>query len=252
MDLRGTTCLVTGANRGIGRAIATELAARPVAKVLAGIRDPARYEPVPGPVEPLELDLASLESIAAGWHRITDSVDVLVNNAGLFEGGKLEEQDPAAIDAMVQVTLTATMQLTRLALPGMLARGRGLIVNNASISGYVHMPGATTYTATKAGVVGFSESLRRELRGTGVEVLHLVTPGIETDMLDATRDAYEGHAQVEMPSQFTPEEWAARVVRSIEQGDSIRGPGGILALGKLASRGPATLLDLAAAQFFSR
>ncbi len=252
MDLRGTTCLVTGANRGIGRAIAAKLATRPVAKVLAGVRDPARYEPIPGPVEPVELDLAGRESIAAGWQRAGGDVDVLVNNAGLFEGGKLELQDPVAIDAMVQVNLTATMLLTRLALPGMVARGRGLIVNNASISAYLHLPGTSTYAASKAGVVAFSESLRRELRGTGVEVMHLVTPGIETDMLDATRDAYEGHAQVELRSQFTAGQWAARVVRSIEEGDSIRGPGGILALGKLASRGPASLVDLIAARVFTR
>ena len=252
MDLRDATCLVTGANRGIGRAIAAALAAKPVAKVLAGVRDPAATSRSPARSSRSSSTSRAASRSKPGGIAIADGVDVLVNNAGLFEGGKLEEQDPAAIDAMVQVTLTATMQLTRLALPGMLSRRRGLIVNNASISGYVHMPGASTYTATKAGVVGFSESLRRELRGTGVEVLHLVTPGIETDMLDATRDAYEGHAQVEMPSQFTAEEWAARVVRSIEQGDSIRGPGGILALGKLASRGPARLLDLIAARVFSR
>ena len=252
MDLRGATCLVTGANRGIGRAIAAELATRPVARVLAGVRDQSRYEPIPGPVEPVTLDLSSRESIETGWERVPAGVDALINNAGLFEGGKLEDQDAAAIDAMVQVNLTATMQLTRLALPSMLARRHGLIVNNASISGYLHLPGSTTYAATKTGVVAFSEALRRELRGTGVGVLHLVTPGIETDMLDATRRAYDGHTANQLPSQFTPAQWAARVVRSIEQGDRIRGPGGILALGKLASRGPAGLVDVIAARTFRR
>ena len=252
MNLHGATCLVTGANRGIGRAISAALAERPVAKVIAGIRDPASYEPIPGRVEPVELDLASRDSLAAGWSRITDEVDVLVNNAGLFEGGALEAQDPEAIDAMVQVNLTATMQLARLALPGMLARGRGMIVNNASISAYLHLPGATTYAATKAGVAAFSEALRRELRDTGVEVMHLVTPGIETDMLDATRAAYAGHGRGDLPSQLTPEQWAGRVVHSIEQGDSVLGPGGVLALGKLASRGPATLVDLVASRFWTR
>ena len=251
MDLRDTTCLVTGASRGIGRAIAAELATRPVARVIAGVRDPAGFEPIPGRVEPVELDLAGRRSIDAGWARV-GAVDVLVNNAGQFVGGKLELQDPQAIEQMVEVNLTAAMQLTRLALPGMLARRRGLIVNNASISAYVHLPGSTTYAATKAGIVAFSEALRRELRGTGVEVLHLVTPGIETGMLEATRDAYGGLARAELRSQFTPEQWAARVVRSIEQGDSILGPGGILALGKLASRGPARFVDLIAARFFRR
>src|SRR5688500_18593711 len=106
MRLEGATCLVTGANRGIGRAIATELARRPVAKVLAGVRDPSAFEPIAGPVEPVEPDLSSRAAIEAGWGTVEDSVDVLVNNAGLFEGGKLEDQRPDAIDAMVQVNLT--------------------------------------------------------------------------------------------------------------------------------------------------
>lgn len=252
MDLTGATCLVTGANRGIGRAIAAELARRPVARVLAGVRDPAGFEPIAPSVEPVTLDLSSQESLEAGWGGVGAEVDVLVNNAGLFEGGKLEDQDADAINAMVQVNLTGVMQLSRLALPGMLKRKRGLIVNNASISGYLHLPGSTSYAATKTGVVAFSESLRRELRGTGVDVLHLVTPGIETDMLDATRDAYEGGAQVKLRSQFTPQEWAQRVVRAMERGDHILGPGGTLSLGKLASRGPATLGDLIARAFYRR
>ena len=180
-------------------------------------------------------------------------MDVLVNNAGLFEGGKLEDQDAEAIDAMVQVNLTATMQLTRLALPSMLARRRGLIVNNASISGYLHLPGSTTYAATKTGVVAFSESLRRELRG------HRRRRPPPRDSRDRDRHARRDATRLRrstrppaLPSQFTPAQWAARVVRSIEQGDRILGPGGILALGKLASRGPAGLVDVIAARAFRR
>jgi short-subunit dehydrogenase len=250
VDLTNSTCLVTGANRGIGRAIAAELARRPVRRVLAGVRDLDAYEPIGGPVEPVQLDLSSRSRIERGWAAIDHDVDVLVNNAGLFEGGRLGQQDAAAIDAMVQVNLAGLMQLSRLAVQPMLERGRGAIVNNASISGYVFLPGATTYAATKAGVVAFSEALRRELRGSGVEVLHLVTPGVETDMLAATRDAYDGHSPVELRSQLTPAEWAARVVRGLESGDHIVGPGGALALGKLASRGPAALLDLVSSRFW--
>ena len=252
MELTGATVLVTGSARGIGRAITAELAKRPVERVLAGVRDLDGFEPPPGPVEPVLLDLANRASIEAGWAAIDAGVDVLVNNAGLYEGGKLEEQDPGAIDAMVQVNLTAVMQLARLALPGMVARRRGLIVNNASISGYLHLPGATTYAATKSGVVAFSESLRRELRGTGVDVLHLVTPGVETGMLEATRESYAGKARVPLRSQHSPEDWAERVVRAMEGDGHVLGPGGILALGKLASRGPASAVDAIARSFFRR
>ena len=94
---------------------------------------------------------------------------------------------------MFQVNLVGVTQLTRAVLPGMLGRGRGKIVNNASISGYAYFPAASTYAASKAGVVAFSESLRRELKGTGVDVLQLVTPGVQTEMMDATLEAYGRH-----------------------------------------------------------
>ena len=96
-------------------------------------------------------------------------MDLLVNNAGLMTGGLLEEQDVDEIYAMFQVNLVAVVHLTSLLLPAMLERGRGKIVNNASISGYAWFPAASTYAAAKTGVVAFSESLRRELKGTGVE-----------------------------------------------------------------------------------
>ena len=179
-------------------------------------------------------------------------MDLLVNNAGLMTGGLLEEQDVDDIYAMFQVNLVAVVHLTRLLLPAMLERGRGKIVNNASISGYAWFPAASTYAAAKTGVVAFSESLRRELKGTGVGVLHLVTPGVDTDMLDATREVYGRHMDAAAWDDQSPEEWAAKVVRAIERDDHVLGPGGRLALAKLASRGPAALLDLISSRSFSR
>jgi NAD(P)-dependent dehydrogenase (short-subunit alcohol dehydrogenase family) len=125
-------------------------------------------------VRNLTVDLSTRESIeeAAGS---LPPLDLLVNNAGLMTGGLLEEQDTDDIYAMFQVNLVGLVHLTKLVLPGMVERGRGTIVNNASISGYAWFPATTTYAAAKTGVVAFSESLRRELRGTGVQVLHLVT-----------------------------------------------------------------------------
>ena len=256
MELTGLTAFVTGSNRGIGRAISEELASRPLGLLLCGVRSEGSEPPTAPPggareVRTVAADLSTRESIENAAAALPP-VDVLVNNAGLMTGGLLEEQDIDDIYAMFQVNLAAVVHLTKLVLPGMLERGRGTIVNNASISGYAWFPGATTYAAAKTGVVAFSESLRRELRGTGVNVLHLVTPGVDTDMLDATREVYGRHMDADAWSDESPSEWAAKVVRAIERDDHVLGPGGRLALAKLASRGPAALLDAISNRMFTR
>jgi len=243
-------------SRGIGRAIAAELAARPLGLLLCGVRSGASDPPVAPPggareVRNVELDLSTRESIDTAA-RALPPVDVLVNNAGLMTGGLLEEQDTDELYAMFQANLVGLVHLTKLVLPGMLERGRGTIVNNASISGYAWFPAATTYAAAKTGVVAFSESLRRELAGTGVNVIHLVTPGVDTDMLGATRELYGRHMDTAAWGDTSPEDWAAKVVRAVERDDHVVGPGGRLALAKLASRGPAALLDTVSRRIFSR
>jgi len=250
MDLNGITALVTGANRGIGRAIAEELAKEPLGLLLGGTRRPDEMEPIAG-VRPVAVDLSSREAIERSVEQLPP-IDLLVNNAGRLTGGLLEEQELDDVYAMFQVNLLGPIQLTRAVLPGMLERGRGKIVNNASISGYAYFPATSTYAAAKAGVVAFSEALRRELNGTGVSVLHLVTPGVDTDMGDATLDVWGRHMDTSAWEMQPPGEWAAKVVKAIRDDDAILGPGGRLALAKLASRGPARLLDLVSARIFER
>jgi uncharacterized protein len=257
MDLTGCTALVTGANRGIGRALVEALAAEPLELVLAGVRDPSAFAPVDGRAEvrPVRLDLSSRDSIDAGCDALgeqLDQIDLLVNNAGLMTGGLLEQQDMAEVYAMFQVNLVAVAHLTHRVLPGMVARRRGMVVNNASMSGYAAFPGASTYAAAKTGVVAFSESLRRELRGTGVGVLHLITPGVRTDMLDATEEVYGRHMDTSGWDDVEPADWAARTLRAVERGDRVLRPGGKTGLAVLAARGPAFLLDLVSARMFSR
>jgi len=260
MELSGGVALVTGGNRGIGRAIVQELAKRPLDLVVAGVRDPEGFEPIAPPpggareVRPAPVDLSSRESIersCAGLAEL-DRVTLLVNNAGQLTGGLLEEQELEDVYSMFQVNLVGLVHLTRRVLPGMLERREGKIVNNASISGYAWFPAASTYAAAKSGVVAFSESLRRELRGTGVSVLHLVTPGVETDMLDATKDVYGRHMSTSAWDEVPPEEWAAKTLSAIESDAHVLGPGGKTALAKLASRGPSFLLDAFSNRVFSR
>jgi len=258
MDLDGRTALVTGASRGIGRALVEKLATKPFATVLAGVRDPGRFEPVAGPraeVRPVRMDLSSRESIDACAAELGDelgAVDLLINNAGQMTGGLLEHQDMQAVYAMFQVNLVAVAHLTHLVLPGMLARDRGKVVNNASISGYAYFPAATTYAASKAGVVALTESLRRELDGTGVSAMHVVTPGVDTDMLDATEEVYGRYIDTSSWEKVSAGEWAVKIVGAVEADDDILGPGGKTAWAKLASRGPGFLLDAASKRMFSR
>jgi short-subunit dehydrogenase len=261
MDLDGRTALVTGSNRGIGRAIAEALAQRPLDLLLCGTRSPGEYPALEAPaggareIRPVAVDLSSKDAIeesVAGLGDDARKIDLLVNNAGLMTGGLLEEQEIDDVYAATQVNLVAVMHLTKLLLPHMLERGGGKIVNNASISGYAYFPAATTYAATKAGVVAFTEALRRELKGTGVTTLHLVTPGVSTDMLGDTDEVYGRHFDTSGWDRQAPAEWAAKVVEAIEADKSILGPGGKTAIAKLASRGPGFLLDQIAGSMFSR
>lgn len=261
MDLTGATVLVTGANRGIGRALLERLATQPLRLLLAGVRAPADFEPPAlsaggaQQVRPVRLDLssrASIEECCAELGEELQRIDLLVNNAGLLTGGLLEEQELDAVYAMFQVNLVAVVDLTQRVLAGMLRRGSGMVVNNASISGYAHLPAASTYAASKAGVVAFSEALRRELQGTGVRVLHLVTPGVATGMLQATETAYGPHMDTSGWGGMPASEWAAQVLGAIQADRRVLGPGGRLAAVKLAAAGPAFLLDGLSARMFSR
>jgi short-subunit dehydrogenase len=229
--------------------------------VLAGVRAVESFDPVgplaggAGEVRAVRMDLSSRESIDASVDELGDELErigLLINNAGLMTGGLLEEQDVDEVYAMFQVNLVAVAHLTQRVLPAMIGRGSGKVVNNASISGYAYFPAATTYAASKAGVVALTTSLRRELRGTGVTTLQLITPGVETDMLDATEDVYGRYMDTSGWDRMSAGEWADKVVDAIVSDADELGPGGKTGLAKLASRGPAFLLDSASARMFNR
>ena len=251
MNLDGSTALVTGANRGIGRAIADELAGRG-ANVLAGVRELDESHAVDGgpPLTPVRIDLSSPASIQSSVEELRSRrVDILVNNAGVFVGGLFEGQDVERIYELLQVNLAGPIHLTRLLLPQMLERGSGKVVINSSIIGHAPFPGATTYAATKSGLEGFAHALRRELEETDISVLELVTPGVDTDMMDEVKRVYEGHSDASRWDRVQPQEWARQVADAIEKDDDQLNPGGGEWLAKLA---PKRLLDAAAKRGFER
>ena len=252
MRLERSTCLVTGASRGIGRAIATELVERG-ARVLAGTR-PGSEDP-PSQTTRVTMDLSSRESIESSCDGLADElgrVDVLVNNAGSYAGGQLETQDVDSIYDLFQVNLVGLAHLTRCVLPGMLERRSGKLVNHSSIVGYMHFPGVTTYAASKAGVSAFTDSLRRELKGSGVTTMEIVTGGVNTDMLDRAAESFEGQTESSGWQWMDPAEWAHQIVDGIEQDKRTVGPPGRARVGKVLASGPAFLVDALADKGFER
>jgi len=178
------TALVTGASRGIGRAIALRLAA--THDVLAAARSPKaldtlarEIEAAGGRCEPLMMDVADPASVAAAL-RGRDA-DVLVNNAGVGTLKPLLELTPEEWHAMVDVNVNALFHVTRALLPGMIERGRGHVVIVGAIAGRSAFVGGAGYAATKHAAMGFAESLMLEVRDAGVKV-SIVNPGsVATD-----------------------------------------------------------------------
>jgi short-subunit dehydrogenase len=197
MSSRIRRALVTGASAGIGTALARALADRGVEVVLVARRRD-RLEEVaarlPVPTEVLAADLGDPTDLARVVARLTDPdapVDLLVNDAGLGAYGPLAEQDPDRVQAMLDVNVTALVQLTRAALPQLVARGGGGIINVGSTAAYQPGPYSAVYGATKAFVRSFTEAVHEETRGTGVRVL-LLAPGVTRTEFQTVAGVPEG------------------------------------------------------------
>jgi len=192
--------LVTGATGGIGLELARLLAADGFHLVLTGRRrdqlervaaELGEAHRIDVQVEPR--DLSECGAASRLWSDLAASgagarIDVLINNAGVGLYGAVEQQDPAELDRMVQLNVSALTTLTRLALPGMRERRWGRILNLASVVAF--QPGApymAAYYATKAYVLSFSKGLALELRGSGVSVTALCPGPTETDFDDRAR-----------------------------------------------------------------
>ena len=180
-DITGKAIWITGASAGIGKGLALALAAQGARLVLSG-RNRAALDEVanecPGSmVEAFETtDLDSLPAIAARVQAATGGIDWLVNNAGISQRSLGLDTDFSVYRTLMEVDFFAPLRLTQLVLPGMVARGSGRIINNASVAGKVGSPLRTGYCAAKHALVGWSDALRAEIAQYGVQV-HVLTPG---------------------------------------------------------------------------
>lgn len=236
------TALVTGASSGIGLAFARTLAAKGY-DIVAVARDKARLEALadelPTAVEVLPADLIDATQLREVEERLTDGapVDLLVNNAGFGVQGALVDKDPDGIEAEIRLNILALSRLARAALPGMLAAGRGGIVNVSSVAGFQPGPRSAVYSASKAYVTSLSESLHEEVRGTGVKVLALCPGFTRTEF-----QARNNYAAESLPAMAwsTPEAVVDEALRALARGQAVCVPGlpnkAVASLGRLLPR----------------
>jgi short-subunit dehydrogenase len=217
----GTTALVTGASRGIGRALAHELADRGATVGLAArsVRDlEAVAAELAGAHHVLVCDVALRESVQAAVEEFIEAagaIDILIVNAGIAHYQPVAAQDIDDIERMTEVNWLGTVYTIKAALPHLLERGSGHIVVMSSGAGLRPFPGAAAYSATKAAQRMFAEALRHELDGTGV--------GLTTVFPGEIRTSLHDHQGAEMPAWYRGEDaapaeaLALRVVGAIER-----------------------------------
>ncbi|MFA6178916.1 MAG: SDR family oxidoreductase [Candidatus Methylopumilus sp.] len=222
MNLSGKNILLTGATGGIGRYVALQLAAKGAILALVGSNADSLHtlsgEIAQAGGKSVEI-VANLEhahaaqGIADAAVQHLGSIDILINNAGVMDFILFEEQSPERIAQMVQINVTAPIQLTRAVLPGFIARNSGHIVNIGSTFGSIGFPHYASYCATKFAMRGFSQALRRELVDSNIKVTYVAPRAVKTPLNDdaTTRMLMDGKIAMD-----DPQEVATKIVRAIE------------------------------------
>ncbi|GAB2656997.1 3-oxoacyl-ACP reductase FabG [Vibrio panuliri] len=206
MNLEGKIALVTGASRGIGRAIAELLVERGATVIgtatsESGAAAISEYLGANG--KGLALNVTDVESIEATLKTINDEfgvIDILVNNAGITRDNLLMRMKDDEWNDIINTNLTPIYRMSKAVLRGMMKKRAGRIINVGSVVGTMGNAGQTNYAAAKAGVIGFTKSMAREVASRGVTV-NTVAPGfIETDMTKALNDDQRAATLANVPA----------------------------------------------------
>lgn len=231
MHLAGKSAFITGAGNGIGRAIAVAFARKGARLTLSDryeqrLRDAAQeVEDVSREERPDETPEVQLipSDVPDSWRdRVIRMVlerfgtlDILVNNVSVVQGGRLEEIEAEQLRAQLDVNLLSPIYYTRAALPSLKASEEAAIVNVSSVMGLVGLPFYATYAATKAGIACFSEALRRELAGDGIQVVTAYSCAMATPMPEGAELGPEEGFEYESPAAL-----ADALVAALESGET--------------------------------
>lgn len=220
MGLANKVAIVTGGGRGIGQAIALRLAQEGAKVAICDVQNSeetaARIQELGGAALALKVDITvesqvkeAVETILSQW----GTIDILVNNAGITRDGLLMRMQESEWDTVLDVNLKGAFLFSRAVLRPMLKQRGGRIISIASVVGLMGNPGQTNYAASKAGLIGFSKSLAREVASRGITV-NCIAPGfIASDMTDALNEVQRKALldQVPLGEIGRPEDVAAAV-----------------------------------------
>ena len=200
-EFQGRAAIVTGGSRGIGRAIVEELAARGAAVAFSYSRNQEQADQVVAAVEAAGgrarrfqadvTDARAAEEMVKAVKAEFGSVDYLVNNAGITRDKLIMMMSAEDWDAVIDTNLKGVFNVTKPAVSIMVRQRRGAILNISSISGVVGMAGQTNYSASKAGLIGFTKALAKEVARRSVTVNALALGLIETDMTVGLAEEYK-------------------------------------------------------------
>jgi 3-oxoacyl-[acyl-carrier protein] reductase len=220
MKIKGKTALITGASRGIGRAIAIELAQQGIGRLLLIARDRRKLADVAAEIAAMNVEVITLSidltksssisiAIAQAW-RTYRPIHLLVNCAGVVHQTPFLQSQLPKVEEEISLNLIGMFAITRLIASRMATQKEGTIVNVSSLMGKVAAPTMATYSATKFAIVGFSNALRTELAEHNIKVVALLPTLTDTDMADKLK-LFRGV----MP--MTPQKVAQAMIKGLER-----------------------------------
>jgi 3-oxoacyl-[acyl-carrier protein] reductase len=224
MLLKNKVAIISGASRGIGRAIALELAGEGTHIAFNYLKSETEARAVETELTSLgvkakatQVDISDFEAVTA-WVQETKEffggLDIVINNAGIIKDMALMLMGKAVWQEVINTNLNGVYNLTHAAITGFMKQKEGNIVNISSVSGIVGMPRQTNYSAAKAGMIGFTKALAKEVAAYNIRVNAIAAGFIETDMVKGLKDSYKDEMLKQIPlGRFGKAEDVAKAVK---------------------------------------